>query len=251
MALLALLVIIGSVEVTLNNRGKPRLQTLPNSNMRQFMMSNTGNSKLASSVYDGLALAGGLTFMAAVYGYVTVSWMTTVLLDSSNIAMRDQPMDIFIFILLLVPILYLVAPYPVQRMMLQVPRWARIATACVAVVLLFGQTGSAFFATIGLVVTTFLVAMPLLLYRGTKDQNHKVSAGVSLAIACVLVATVMLGWSWTAATAGCLPASWLRDSGQRPLALDHQRPAENACENATSFRSSCLPVLTGPARGAG
>ena len=202
-ALLVLFVIIGSVEATLNDRRRPR-QTLPHSNMRQLVLRNTGNSELAASIYDGLALAAALALLSAVYWYFTVSWMTNVVLDPNNIVRQGQPMNVFVFILLLVPILYLVVPYPIQKTMLRVPRSAQIVVACFGIVLLLGQPGSAFFAAFGVAVTTVLVGIPFVLYRGTMDQHHKFSAGVLLAIACLLVATVMLGWSWTAATAGCL-----------------------------------------------
>jgi hypothetical protein len=201
--LLAVFVLVASVETTLHERQRPS-QTMAASATRLFVMRQTGNSKLMVSIYDALALAGALTIVVGVYGYLTVSWMVKVILDPGNFAMRDQPMNVFVFVMLLIPIVYLIAPYSVQRQMLRVPKWTLAVVACASAGLLLSQEGSIFFAVFGLAVTTLLVGLPLLLFRGTIDKNHKFSARLLLVIGCALVVVVIFGWSWSAASAGCL-----------------------------------------------
>lgn len=137
-ALLALFVIALSIEIAL--RGElGSAPSAPSSALRQFVIENSGNSKLATSTYDCLATILAVGMFAAIYGFITVVWMKNVVLDPHNTVMREQPMNVFIFILLLIPMTYFVGPYAIQRKILLVPQWLWIGVAILGPVLLLAQ----------------------------------------------------------------------------------------------------------------
>ncbi|MFA5952934.1 MAG: hypothetical protein WC807_21975, partial [Hyphomicrobium sp.] len=201
-ALLTIYLATFVIEGSIHGLFQPQPSETP-SGFRRLVTGIGRSQTLAASIYDGIAVTFFLGMLVTVYGWATIVWFGSVVLDPSNSIMTEQPMNVVVFLLLLIPVTYFVGPYEVQRNMLLVPTLIWLGIGICGVVLLLAQKGALFFSAFALVVTIVLAGLPMLLHRAALDMNLKATSAILLAIGCFLVLAVLFGWSWFAGSAAC------------------------------------------------